>query len=349
MRVLFDGYWWGSGPRANAMVEQEIVRTWIVEHPEDELAIAVRRGATQPESVARFETRLPLLALVNRWELPRIATVWRPSAILAHNYAARHHATVSAVFIHDFIFLDHPEWFTPVENAYFRRMRSAARHADIVLTSTGTEAARVSRSLGGRPVTATGLAVSPALTAAVATPPPALGASAFLLAVGRLNARKNLARTVEAALISGTVSRRRPLVIVGESSGKAAAFGAEVAAATARGELLFLPAVSEGELRWLYSHALLSLLLSLDEGFGLPGIEALHFGSPVLASDLPVFRETLGARASYVDPTSTAAMARQLRAILGASYAAPAERTRFDTWAHVVSRIRTALSQAGAR
>ena len=49
--------------------------------------------------------------------------------------------------------------------------------------------------------------------------------------------------------------------------------------------------------------------MSLDEGFGIPVLEALHFGAPVVVSDIPVFREILGDRATFVSPLDLGAVA----------------------------------------
>lgn len=61
-----------------------------------------------------------------------------------------------------------------------------------------------------------------------------------------------------------------------------------------------LQAVPEAEMPALYQQARLLLLPSRQEGFGLPGLEALACGTPVLAADLPVLREVLGPAARYV-------------------------------------------------
>jgi len=66
------------------------------------------------------------------------------------------------------------------------------------------------------------------------------------------------------------------------------------------------------ELRRLYEGAHCLVYPSLDEGQGLPPLEALRRGCPVVCSDIPVLRETCGRAAFYVDPQDPAALASLL-------------------------------------
>jgi glycosyltransferase involved in cell wall biosynthesis len=105
-----------------------------------------------------------------------------------------------------------------------------------------------------------------------------------------------------------------------------------------------LARVSHGQLKWLYQNARAFLFPSLDEGFGLPPLEALYFGCPVIASDIPVLRETLSSDAHFVDSRSVTAFARCIAEIVSGD----AERLhlppeRFPTWRRSVELMRAAL------
>ncbi len=132
----------------------------------------------------------------------------------------------------------------------------------------------------------------------------------FFLFVGSHVPNKNLARAIQAfmALKDDTLS----FVIVGSTQSK-------VFAAT---QLQLPPTVlmpgrlTDGEIVALYRHAYALVFPSLYEGFGIPPLEALTLGCPVIASRIAPVQEVCGEAAKYFDPLDTADMAAQLRASL---------------------------------
>ena len=308
MRVLFDGYWWDEGPYSNRQVLREFVFAWEREFPHDEMVIAVRARAMEsarrelPERVELVASRIAPQGISAIFELPILRRRTKADIVLAHNFTPL--GRKSAVFVHDLLFLTNPEWFTRRERLYFALMPLMLPHASRILTSSVAEAHRISQLVRNRQaVTAVGLGLSPGLTSAVPARPQGIDdIDGFVLAVGRLNARKNLAVSLLAAVESGEISRRVPMLVVGEASGKGADLPESVHAAVADGSVRFLGFVTNSELSWLYANTALFVFLSLDEGFGMPMLEAVHFGAPILASDIPVFREILGNRAFYVPP-----------------------------------------------
>jgi glycosyltransferase involved in cell wall biosynthesis len=354
MRILCDAYWWIDGPPSGRNVCRELIHAWLRVFPGDEVAVAARAADVTtvrkelPESVQIFGARLRPQGLAAILELPWMRRRARADVVLSHNYTPLFGR--SATFLHDVLFQTNPEWFTPAERLYFSAMPRLARRAAVVLTSSHTEADRIRRNNPAlRNVVPVGLAVGMDLLSAVARRPAQVSAQGrFVLSVGRLNVRKNLAVVLAAALESGAVSPEVPLVVVGERDGRGAGLPVAAMQAIDGGTIRFLGGVSTGELRWLYEHALLLLFLSLDEGFGLPPLEALRFGTPVLVSDIPVFRETLGDRASFVDPHDIGAAAATLRAQVSR-----AERV-VDTddtysWDQCVTRIRNSIGQLPAQ
>ena len=74
--------------------------------------------------------------------------------------------------------------------------------------------------------------------------------------------------------------------------------------------------LTDPELVAVYRQARVLVTPSLMEGYGLVGLEALMVGTPVLASDIPVYREVYGDRVTYIDPHDAPDLARKLRQIL---------------------------------
>jgi alpha-1,3-rhamnosyl/mannosyltransferase len=123
----------------------------------------------------------------------------------------------------------------------------------------------------------------------------------FLLCVGTLEPRKNLQRLVSAyGTIRDTLPEPWPLVMVGPSG-----WGEQVEPTTG---VVLAGTVSAAELSGLYASARLLAYVPLIEGFGLPPVEAMSVGTPVVASPLP----STGGAAYEVDPSDTSSIAAGL-------------------------------------
>lgn len=128
------------------------------------------------------------------------------------------------------------------------------------------------------------------------------GRQSFVLAVTPLEPKKNVPVIVEGWARS--LSRRQgvKLLIVGGAGWKSALSERAIAPYLQSGEIVRLAGLSNDELGMLYRRAAVLVFPSLAEGFGLPPVEALHAGTPVIASNIPAFREVLEDAALYVDP-----------------------------------------------
>lgn len=138
-----------------------------------------------------------------------------------------------------------------------------------------------------------------------------LHAQGFVLAVGNLAPHKNLAQLgplAEALALRGT-----PLVISG--SVNKAVFNAQ-GQQTLPEAAIYVGRVSDQELRALYEAAACFIFPSLYEGFGLPPLEAMCCGCPVVAADIPVLHEICGDAATYVNPHNADAITRGVMHIL---------------------------------
>lgn len=142
-----------------------------------------------------------------------------------------------------------------------------------------------------------------------------------ILFVGSYEARKNLVTVVRAYARAAAMGLPHRLVVVATpGSGPTASVHAAVRAAGLAGRVHFIDgtAISDGELGALYRSASLFVFPSRAESFGLPPLEAMAAGTPVLASGLPALREVLGGAAAFVDnPLDDGALARAIHRIAG--------------------------------
>ncbi|MGK8198690.1 glycosyltransferase family 4 protein [Burkholderia cepacia] len=112
--------------------------------------------------------------------------------------------------------------------------------------------------------------------------------------------------------------------------------------------LIWLENAHDGHLAWLYRNMSGLLQASEAEGFGLPLIEAAQYGMPILARDLPVFREIAGAHASYFDDRESSDIASQLAIWLVAINSGTAPDSRqlpVMSWHAATERLKTLLSR----
>jgi glycosyltransferase involved in cell wall biosynthesis len=216
--------------------------------------------------------------------------------------------------VHDLIPITHPQYC---------RAGEADRHAQRMRHALGWAAAVVANSQATLDTLA-GWAISQGLTLPAATvahlgPGSGSGWAAgggagdarplpgpYFVVLGTLEPRKNhaLLLRVWERLVQALGAQAVPrLVLIGQRGWDIEALLRDLAHSPGlQGVVLERPRCSDAELaRWL-RHARALLLPSFAEGYGMPLVEALAAGVPVLASELPVFREVAGAVPDYLDP-----------------------------------------------
>ncbi len=249
--------------------------------------------------------------------LPRTAARARVDLIHAPAYTAPFWAGVPVVLtIHDVSYETHPEWY-PYRRDWLRRYfyRRSARSAARVLTVSAFSAAEIAKAYG---IPRSRIIVTPpgvrstfgAGDPDVPADLPSNVTEPFLLHVGDLHERRNLPLLVEALL----AARRRfgalaalSLVLAGVDRGVSDGLCAMASDAGAPDAVVALGPVDEDRLHALYRGAIALAYPSLYEGFGLPLVEAMACGTPVLASHEASIPEVLGGAGLLLDPRDAGA------------------------------------------
>jgi glycosyltransferase involved in cell wall biosynthesis len=151
--------------------------------------------------------------------------------------------------------------------------------------------------------------------AEASTPLPDLQNKKYIMYVGRPTPHKNLERLIEAFTLLRAQHPDLLLVLAGKKDNNYQRIEAGV---TAKGlkNVLFTGFVSDGELRWLYENCEAYVFPSLSEGFGLPGLEAMLHGAPVVSSNATCLPEIHGDAAHYFDPLDVQSMSDAINEVL---------------------------------
>ena len=283
--------------------------------------------------------------------LPRAAARAGVDVIHAPAYTAPLWSRVPVVLtIHDVSYERHPEWY-PYQRDLVRRMfyRRSARAAAQVLTDSEFSAGEITAAyqIPRERITVAPLGVSDRF-APVDRPNETLPAGItppFLLHVGDLHERRNLPLVVHAML----EAQRRPgmpplsLVLAGVDRGVGDRLRAYAREAESPDAVVCLGPVMDSDLLTLYRAAIAMVYPSRYEGFGLPVLEAMACGTPVIASRAASIPEVLGDAGVLLDPDDEPGWADAIAKVVtdewqrGHMRKAGLTRAREFTWARTAS------------
>lgn len=138
----------------------------------------------------------------------------------------------------------------------------------------------------------------------------------YILFVGSPKPNKNLSCLIEAfSTIADPISREYVLLLVGPKPMWADEL-LDMVKISSRNRIRWMETVSDVLLRSVYEEAQLFIHPSFVEGFGLPLVEAMSCGLPIVASDIPINHEIAGNAAVYFDPYSSTDLRRRIEEVL---------------------------------
>jgi glycosyltransferase involved in cell wall biosynthesis len=282
----------------------------------------VPRGLTYIDEPPHLPTNLGWSAIGLPWAASRAGV----DLIHAPAYTAPLTARVPTVLtIHDVSYALHPEWYPyrrdPFRRAFYRR---SARRAAHILTVSEFSAGEIVRAyaIPRDRITVTPHGASHAFlpkAAGAAIDLPAGVSPTFLLHVGDLHPRRNLAVVVRAIIEARRDGRLRDpmsLVLAGVDRGIGDELRRIAAAASVPDLVVCLGAVREDCLIALYRAATALVYPSRYEGFGLPVLEAMACGTPVIASHAASIPEVLGDAGMLLDPDDVAGWGSAIVSVL---------------------------------
>ena len=212
--------------------------------------------------------------------------------------------------LHDVGYLEQPELSTEANRVTcFDGLFNASLHADHLLAVSAHSRRQFLATFPHYPAER----VSIAYPASRFSPGPAsvnrpraldgLEREGFWLSVGTLEPRKNHERLVRAyCRVAAELGTVPPLVLAGGRGWLSGPLERTLEEPLRRGLVRRLGYVSDAELEWLYANCFAFAFPSLDEGFGMPALEAMSLGAPVLVSNVASLPEVVGDAGIQVDP-----------------------------------------------
>lgn len=300
---------------AKALVQTDDVDVSMLfsagKHPHVSAPSVGSRLPVRAQTVAR-DIGLPLAAgwVARRCHVPGLDVVHSTSASVPKVLGAP-----LTAMVHDLAWRDYPETFPPRGRRWHEAaLKRAIKRSKFLFTPSTLTADR----LIADGVASVRVVVAPLGSDHVAAPDQA-GADKllaglrlrgdFVLSVGTMEPRKNLPAVIEAfGLARRRTHRDMTLLVVGPE-------GWGESAPLARSHVMFAGKVSDAVLSALYGRCLTMVYAPLLEGFGLPVVEAMRAGAPVVCSPVP----SAGDAAEIVDPSDVASIERGIAAVVGSA------------------------------
>ena len=167
----------------------------------------------------------------------------------------------------------------------------------------------------------------------------------YFLTVGTLEPRKNLSLVIRAySALPKSTRKRFPLVVIGMTGWHSTEIEQLIAPLQCAGYIRQLGYISRSDLATIMAGATTLIYPSIYEGFGLPPLEAMSSGTPVICSNVSTLPEVVGDAGILIDPHDSNALVRHLEAItsdqhLYSDLAVRARKRSLEfTWAHCAKR-----------
>ncbi len=328
MRIGIDAKWYFEGPPSGRRVVRALVDALACMYNHHEFYLFLNRrhkhkSKELPETFHKLFVWAGNNQLSNLFVLPRLASTHGLDVVLYQNFAPLFGSTLKIAYIHDVLFLSHPAYYTLAERLYFAPLRFLTRHADGVITVSEEEKKRLIQYQYAAPDR---IAVAHHGVDSNFKPKDKYETDLveeirrrydlpdrFILFVGRLNLRKNLDNLLRAIPLLSDKSI--PLVLVGSTNWKESNHERIIHELNLQDRVVFKGSITE-DLGVVYSLATLFCFPSFAESFGLPPLEAMACGVPVVVSNTTSLPEVCGEAGTYVKPDDPSSIAAAIDSLL---------------------------------
>ncbi len=332
MRIGIDAKWFFRGPVSTQVVLQNLLPELFTHYPEHEWILFLdTKDKNIPFPFNSHKVKLEYVwadinMLSNVFLLPKKLRSLKLDVMVYQTFPSLGKTTPSIAFIHDVLFRRFPQFFSWKEKLYFLPLSWLTRNRSERLIVTTefvlNELLKYNYTSSKSIVDIVPLAVSNAYKPAEFHDPNKLSEvkkkfnlpDQFLLFVGRLNVRKNIENLLRAILLIHNTCIQ--LVIVGIPDWKVPDLQNLLSNPELKNRIILTGAMTADELVLTFSMARIFCFPSFAEGFGLPPLEAMASGVPVIVSETTALPEVCGNAALYINPDKPDSIAFAINTLL---------------------------------
>src|SRR5690554_1696639 len=329
MKIGIDAQWFFNGPPSGKVVVKQLLEQLFSDkYKTDEFYIFLNKTNQGLEfPYQRNNIKLVYISkfnnlISNAIIVPMYSKRYKLDVVLFQNFGT-FSKIKNVVYIHDLLYLDYPQFYSFKEKLYLSFLKPLAKRANSIVTISETEKSRIIKhKLGSnnvhfvyhgvdlkfKPINEHDSLRIETFKKKYNLP------DKFILYLGRLNIRKNISN-----LISAMQFVDIPLVIVGENDHKSENLSLIIESLGLNHKIIFTGYIDEDELPLAYALATVFCFPSYAEGFGLPPLEAMASGTPVIVSDRTSLPEVCGDAALYVDPDDPSDIAKKINTLLASN------------------------------
>jgi glycosyltransferase involved in cell wall biosynthesis len=368
MRIGIDAKWFFTGPVSTRVVLQNLLPELFALFPEHEWIVFLDKKDKQ----IQFPIKSDNIELQYLWaDNNMISNVFLLSGLLKslrldvmvyQTFPSLKHVVPSISFMHDVLFRQFAQFFTWKERLYFSPLSWLTRNrSDRLIATTefvSNDLLRYNYTTGKSNIDIVPLAVSGVYKPVQYHDPEKLSMvkekyklpDQFILYVGRLNVRKNIENLLKAVLLIR--DRQIKLVIIGKEDWKTPDLKEMLHSPALKKRIIMAGAMENNELILIYSMAKIFCFPSFAEGFGLPPLEAMASGVPVIVSETTALPEVCGNAALYIDPNNPAHIALAINTLLSdpvlyeAQKIKGIQKAKQMTWTHSARAFMNSISNA---
>ena len=331
MKIGIDAKWYFEGPASGKMVIRNLVNS-LLQKEDEALELYFFLDKKYKNHSLDFDSVQPIHKifiwsgnnlLSNVFIIPYYAEKYNLDIVLYQASVSCFGKHKKIAYIHDIIFISHPQYYTFIERLYFSPIKFLTRFASLIVTVSNFEKERITQlNFSSKDIKVIHHGVDPIFKPKKAYDLNRVKAvkqkynlpDKFILYVGRLNTRKNVPNLLKAyALLKNTDYL---LVLVGNKEWKTDNIILIQNQLNIKDRVIETGSVQGEDLAIIYSLATVFCFPSFEESFGLPPLEAMASGVPIIVSNSSAIPEVCGVAGNYVEATNPTDIAQGIERLL---------------------------------